>query len=149
MRAIDDPLVVAATSDGLVAFDEQGQVIPALADRWIVTDDGRSFIFRLREGNWPGGDVIDGKSTAAALRRAIANLKGKPLARDLEPIEEIRAMAGRVVELRLNQPVPELLQILAMPELALRQSRKVTGPMTATGAGKRLTLTLVDPERRG
>ena len=32
----------AATFEGLVAFDEQGQVVPALADRWIVTDDGLS-----------------------------------------------------------------------------------------------------------
>jgi len=32
----------AATAAGLVSLDGQGDVIPALADRWIVTDDGRS-----------------------------------------------------------------------------------------------------------
>ena len=31
-------LVRSATAEGLVAFDERGRVIPALADRWIVTD---------------------------------------------------------------------------------------------------------------
>ena len=29
-------LVRGATADGLVGFDEQGRVIPALADRWII-----------------------------------------------------------------------------------------------------------------
>src|SRR5688500_12350934 len=38
----------AATAEGLVALNAEGHVIPALADRWIVTDDGRSYIFRLR-----------------------------------------------------------------------------------------------------
>ncbi|MFN5779833.1 MAG: hypothetical protein ACK44O_10240, partial [Novosphingobium sp.] len=33
-------LVRSATAEGLVGFDERGRVIPALADRWIVTDDG-------------------------------------------------------------------------------------------------------------
>src|SRR5688500_6479907 len=47
--------VRAATGAGLVALNADGEVIPALADRWIVTDDGRSFIFRLRDGSWPDG----------------------------------------------------------------------------------------------
>ncbi len=32
--------VKAATTEGLVALDEAGQVVPAIAERWIVTDDG-------------------------------------------------------------------------------------------------------------
>ena len=47
--------VRAATDSGLVAFDDGGEVVPALAERWIVTDDGLSFIFRLRDGTWPDG----------------------------------------------------------------------------------------------
>jgi ABC-type transport system substrate-binding protein len=37
-------MVRAATTEGLVAFDAEGRVVPALADRWIVTDDGMSYI---------------------------------------------------------------------------------------------------------
>jgi oligopeptide transport system substrate-binding protein len=36
----------AATHEGLVALDPAGQVVPAMAERWIVTDDGMSYIFR-------------------------------------------------------------------------------------------------------
>lgn len=40
----------AAAVEGLVGFDAEGRIIPAIADRWIITDDGQSYIFRLRDG---------------------------------------------------------------------------------------------------
>jgi ABC-type oligopeptide transport system substrate-binding subunit len=45
----------SATAQGLVAFDKQGRIIPALASRWIVTDDGMSYIFRLEKTTWNDG----------------------------------------------------------------------------------------------
>ena len=57
----------AATAEGLVALDPMGQVVPAIAERWIVTDDGLSYIFRLRDSTWPDGDPI----TAADIRKLL------------------------------------------------------------------------------
>ena len=34
-------LVRGATVAGLVGFNATGEVVPSLAERWIVTDDGR------------------------------------------------------------------------------------------------------------
>ena len=56
----------AATGAGLVALDEKGEVVPALADRWIVTDDGLSFIFRLRDGTWPDKRELTAESVRTA-----------------------------------------------------------------------------------
>jgi ABC-type transport system substrate-binding protein len=110
-----------ATAAGLVSLDANGDVIPALADRWIVTDDGRSFIFRLRGGTWPDGRDLTAESARAALLRAIRSVRGTSLGLDLAPIEDVRAMAGRVIEIRLSSSLPMLLQLLAQPELALAQ----------------------------
>ena len=44
-----------ATSQGLVSYDGEGQIDTGLADRWTVTTDGRSYIFRLREAKWTNG----------------------------------------------------------------------------------------------
>ena len=121
-------LVQAATAQGLVALDAQGQVVPALADRWIVTDDGDSYIFRLRDGTWPGGAPLNGQNAARALRQALAQLQGTTLGLDLADIAEVRVMTDRVLELRLARPVPELLQLLAQPELALRLRQQGSGP---------------------
>ncbi|MEE4451783.1 ABC transporter substrate-binding protein [Novosphingobium resinovorum] len=147
--ADDGVLVQSSTAEGLVAFDDAGRVIPALADRWIVTDDGQSYIFRLRDGNWADGSPITADSARRALNAALKGLAERPLALDLAGIDEIRAMTGRVIEVRLNRPMPYLLQLLAQPELGLYRKGKGTGPMEATRAGDVLTLGAIDPARLG
>ena len=138
-----------ATVDGLVGFDGAGQVTPALADRWIVTDDGRSYIFRMREGTWPDGSELTGESVRDALRRALRSLKGTSLGLDLARISEIRAMAGRVVEIRLSSPMPDLLQLLAQPELALFRNGRGSGLLKLAREGDIARLVAVPPEKRG
>jgi peptide/nickel transport system substrate-binding protein/oligopeptide transport system substrate-binding protein len=140
-------LVRAATSQGLVAFDAEGHIVPALADRWIVADDGQSYIFRLRSG--ARGDAANpAEQVRGAIRQAIAAQRGTPLGLELSSIDEVRAMAGRVIEIRLSRPTPDLLQLLAQPELGLRKG-KDTGPMTLRREGMTVVLTPLPPERRG
>ena len=142
-------LLRASTTEGLVAFDEKGRVIPALADRWIVTDDGQSYIFRLRDGDWPSGEPLTAESAKKALQTALDALDGTPLARDLAGIDEIRTMAGRVVEIRLGRPMPYLLQLLAQPELGLAFKNRGAGPMRLERAGSAARLVPIDPASLG
>lgn len=141
--------ILAATRSGLVAIDAQGEVVPALADRWNVTDSGSIFVFRLRDGTWPNGEELTADSVRDALNRAIRNLRGTSLGLDLAPVDEVRAMAGRVVEIRLASPVPELLQLLAQPELGLTHGEGETGPMVLTREDGRSTLSMRPPPERG
>ena len=138
-----------ATVEGLVGFDEQGRVAPALADRWIVTDDGQSFIFRLRDGTWADGTAITGESARDALLRAVALQRGTPLGQDLAVIAEVRAMAGRVIEIRLTRQQPELLQILAQPELGMAKGGRGAGPMRLRREKDAALLRPIPPVDRG
>jgi peptide/nickel transport system substrate-binding protein/oligopeptide transport system substrate-binding protein len=138
-----------ATVEGLVAFDAKGQIVPAIADRWIITDDGQSYIFRVRDGTWPGGARITAESVAAALKRTLAQLKGTALGLDLAGIEQVRVMADRVIEIDLVAPVPDLLTLLAQPELGLPNARRGAGPMGLARRGETLVLSLIPPEKRG
>lgn len=142
-------LVRAATAEGLVSFDEEGRVIPALADRWIVTDDGLSYIFRLRDGTWTDGAPLSAVSARTALRHSLAALKGTPLGEDLSVISEIRAMAGRVIELRLAYRHPDLLLLLAQPEMGLVRKGEGAGPMRLSREGDVAVLTPIPPDKRG
>ena len=142
-------LMRGATVEGLVGFDEQGRVVPALADRWIVTDDGLSFIFRLRDGTWADGTAITGESAQQALVRAMAAQRGTPLGQDLGIIAEVRAMAGRVIEIRLSSRQPELLQVLAQPELGLTNRGRGAGPMRLRREKDNALLRPIPPEDRG
>ena len=139
----------AATSEGLVELDANGDVIPALADRWIVTDDGQSYIFRLREGTWADGRGLTAESVRDALATVKRQLKGTSLARDLAPVSDIRALAGRVVEIRLASPMPDFLHLLAQPELGLARAGGGNGPMQARMRGGVAALTAMPPESRG
>lgn len=142
-------LTRSATAEGLVAFDAQGRVIPALADRWIVTDDGKSYIFRLRDGVWRNQSEITAESARSALREAIRSLRGTSLGLDLAGIEDVRVMAARVIEIRLVRPMPHLLQLLAQPELALLHGGAGGGPMQFEREGDTAVLTPIDPKELG
>ena len=141
----------AATNEGLVALDPSGQVVPAIAERWIVTDDGLSYIFRLRDSDWPDGEEITAEDAQSALRDAIRQVEGTSLGLDLAKVTEVRAMTGRVVEVRLSSPMPEFLRLLAQPELGFVKSGSGAGPMIMSreddGAVARLSA--LPPESRG
>ena len=148
-------LLRGATTEGLVGFDDQGRVVPALADRWIVTDDGLSYIFRLRDGTWPDGSPIQAEGARTALLQSIRAQSGQPLGADLDAIEEVRAMAGRVIEIRLSRQMPDLLQLLAQPELGVVYGGRGAGPMKARRESDResklsgVLLRAIPPEDRG
>jgi ABC-type oligopeptide transport system substrate-binding subunit len=141
----------SATFEGLVTLDSAGQVVPALAERWIVTNDGLSYIFRLRDGAWPGGDEITATDVRRLLQDSIARLRGTSLGLDLAKISEIRAMTGRVVEVRLTGPMPDFLRLLAQPELGFVKSGSGAGPMVMSREDGAMAarLSALPPEARG
>lgn len=142
-------LVRSATREGLVALGRDGEVLPAIAERWIVTDDGLSYIFRLRNSEWPDGTTISATDVRDRLKQNLARLRGTSLGLDLAPIAEIRAMTGRVVEIRLSGPMPGLLQVLAQPEMGLERSRRGAGPMQIEADEQGIVLQPVPPSSRG
>ncbi len=138
-----------ATADGLVGLDADGQVSPGMAERWIITDDGRSYLFRIAERNWPDGTPLTSETVADAMHRVLKDLRGTSLGLDLAKISDVRAMAGRVVEIRLSTPMPQFLQLLAQPELGLFHKARATGEMMLRRLDGEAILTPVPPEQRG
>lgn len=139
----------AATAEGLVSLNASGDVVPALAERWIVTDDGLSYIFRLRNSDWRDGSPIEADEVRDSLRRTIRALGGTSLGLDFAPVSEVRAMTGRVIEIRLSSPVPDFLQLLAQPELGVLHKGAGAGPMALQRQVGTVRLSLLPPEARG
>jgi oligopeptide transport system substrate-binding protein len=115
--------LVRATAQGLVSFDADGQIEPALAERWIVTDDGLSTIFRIRRARWTNGRDVATNDVARIVRAKLATIA--PL---VSTNVEVRPMTGSVMELRLGAPQPLLLQMLAHPSQAVQRESLGTGP---------------------
>lgn len=134
-------------AQGLVRFDPRGRIEPGLAERWNVSDDGLSYIFRLASGEWPNGRKISAQHVARLLRRQVAASSRNPL-RDALGGAEIVPMTDRVLEIRLQAPRPELLQLLAQPEMAVTFDSVGTGPFALEEQenGLRLNRLVADPD---
>lgn len=129
-QPLDAPAAVmtGALMQGLVQFDAQGQIEPALAERWIVTDDGLSYIFRLRPAKWSDGGEVTAAQVAKSLRTALAPQSRNPLKPLFTSVTEILPMTDSIVEIRLAEPQGNVLQLLAQPEMAILRAGRGTGP---------------------
>ena len=123
-----DAVLLNSVAQGLVRFDARGQIEPGLAERWNVSDDGLSYIFRLASGEWPNGSKVTAHQVARILRREVGGKSNNSIKDTLGAVDEIVAMTDRVLEIRLRAPRPNLLQLLAQPELALVRIGQGSGP---------------------
>jgi oligopeptide transport system substrate-binding protein len=119
-------VLLGAVAEGLVGYNESGQVAPALAQRWIVTSDGLSAIFRLRAVAWPDGTEVGTTEVTRRLRAMLAPGSRNPLRTAFDSIEELNPTTPEVIEFRLATPRPPLLELLAQPE-AVMLSRSLQG----------------------
>ena len=117
-------------AQGLVRFDLRGEIIPGLAERWNVSDDGLSYIFRLGPGKWPDGRDIRARDVARLLTRQLRSTSRNELKDTMGAVEDVVAMTDRVIEIRLVAPRPHLLQLLAQPEFGILRDRQGSGPFT-------------------
>jgi oligopeptide transport system substrate-binding protein len=135
------------TAQGLVTLDAAGQVRPGLAESWIVTDDGLSLIFRLRHARWPDGSDVTAQQVAASLHRAMVPGSVNALKPLLMAVDTVVPMTGRIVEVRLHVPRPNMFQLLAQPELGVRRNGQGAGPWRAVPRPRALLLTAFpDPD---
>ena len=130
LQPIDPPtaLLIEATAQGLVRFNAAGEIEPALAQRWIVSDDGLRYTFRLSDAEWSDGDPVTAKQVVERLRAALSPASNNPLKPLLGTIDEIVAMTDDVLEISLKSPRPNFLQLLAHPEMAIVRNGGGTGP---------------------
>jgi peptide/nickel transport system substrate-binding protein len=149
-------ILMLNVAQGLVRFDARGQIEPGLAERWNVSDDGLSYVFRLSPGNWPDGRLIQARDVARMLTRTLRPASRNEAKDTLGAIEEVVAMTDRVIEIRLSAPRPNLLQLLAQPEFGLTREGLGTGPfqpLERTGAKGAIALvrterTIDGPDKR-
>ncbi len=144
-------VLLGAVAQGLVAFDEAGQIAPALAQRWVVTSDGLSAIFRLRRAQWPDGRAITTRELVRRTRQITTADGRNPVARAFDSIVAINPTTPEVMDFELSVPRPPLLELLAQPEaVMLSADRGGTGPYRMAGAGgRRVTLVPRAPAEDG
>lgn len=121
--ALNDFRILANVYDGLVRFRPGTlQVVPALAERWEIGADGKSYTFHLRAGvRFHDGTAFD----ADAVRFNFARLLEAdhplhdtgpfPLAFLFQDIAAVETLDARTVRFQLKQPFAPFLSNLAYP----------------------------------
>ena len=61
--------VIADCIDGLMQLDSDGKAIPAIAESYDVSEDGKTYTFHLREAKWSNGDPVTAEDFVFAWRR--------------------------------------------------------------------------------
>ena len=132
-----DISVAAYEADGtyfaferLVLLDENNELVPAAADRWEASDDGRTWTFHLREGaRWSDGRAVTAHDFEYSFRRMLDPASGNIYAflyyvikngrafnqGDLTDVElvGIRAVDELTFEIETEGPCPYLPYIVS------------------------------------
>ncbi len=114
--------------EGLVSEAPDGRLVPGTADRWEISEDGRSYRFHIREGaRWSNGEPVTAQDFVYGLRRSVDPATGSKYAQVLAPILNaeaviagrkpvealgVRALGERELEITLKAPTPYFLGLL-------------------------------------
>lgn len=61
--------VIADCVDGLMQMDADGAAIPALAESYDLSEDGKTYTFHLRDAKWSNGTPVTAADFVFAWRR--------------------------------------------------------------------------------
>ena len=108
---------------GLVRFDRTGEIVPALATEWSVSEDGLTWTFELRQGvTFHDGSSFDPEDVVEKFERAMDPDSGHTNSQYYESIESIEAVDEDTVAFHLSGPSSSLLYNLARPDSVINPS---------------------------
>jgi ABC-type transport system substrate-binding protein len=134
--SVYDALPVGQIFDGLVALDPGLNIVPALADTWTISRDGRIYTIHLRDGvrfhdgaPLTSADVVfslkrlldpkrEKKSIGVSYLQVVDGAPAYSAGRSLA-LPGIVAIDASRVEIRLTRPYLSFLEVLAMDDLRI------------------------------
>ncbi|HEY4163054.1 MAG TPA: peptide ABC transporter substrate-binding protein [Dongiaceae bacterium] len=57
--------------EGLTTYSPDGKIVPGVAEKWDISDDGKTYTFHLRDSKWSNGDPVTAGDFVFAMRRLV------------------------------------------------------------------------------
>lgn len=90
--------------EGLVKPDSDGNIIPAVAESYKASDDGKVYTFTLREGiRFHDGNPVTVEDIKYSIDKCADTSNGEPLIAAFSNIESVNILDGRTVEIVLKE----------------------------------------------
>jgi ABC-type oligopeptide transport system substrate-binding subunit/class 3 adenylate cyclase len=119
--------------DRLVEQWPERTIVPSLAERWEIADDGLRYVFHLRDGlTWSDGTPLtahdvefgikrvldpDAPGSSVAIYFVLERGQERYLGQEAEPSRiGVRALDDRTVEFRLVAPAPYFMSVMNRPD---------------------------------
>lgn len=130
-----DQVLIGNVYEGLVARDDQNQVVPSIASSWEESKDGLTYTFHLNDGmTFSNGDKLDAEDVAWSINELID--KQYHDADALEAVSKVEASDANTVVITLKQPNANLLWTLTgRPGLVFDKDAQYDAKTEALGSG--------------
>ncbi len=101
---------------GLVRFDKNLRPVSALASRWIISKDQKTYTFNLKKSFWSNGTQIKAQDFIRGLDHTLSPTTAARLASPFKDIvSSYRAIGDQKIEFKLRHPAPYFLSLLTSP----------------------------------
>ncbi len=116
--------------EGLVKPTPEGELIPALAEKYTLSDDQRTYTFTLRQGvKFHNGQEMTAEDVVWSLRRCAGEGQDAPLVEAFAAIDAVEQVDASTVTVTLKEPNGEFLAYLTTAILPADYTGQDTDPV--------------------
>lgn len=109
--------------DTLVREDQDGKLVPGLAEKWDISPDGTEITFYLRKGvKFQNGEEMTADDVVFSFQRAIASSYTTRITGSMDSVE---AVDGSTVKLKLKYPYGPILGCIASANMGIVSKKAV------------------------
>ena len=136
--SLDPHLAVAAGTkevmfnvfEGLMKPTSTGDLTPAVAESYTVSEDRLTYTFTLREGvKFHNGDEVTAEDVVYSISRCADTTDGTPLVEAFSVIQSVEAMDARTVAITIAEPSNEFISYMTTAILPADYDQQDTAPV--------------------
>ena len=136
--SLDPHLAVAAGTkevmfnvfEGLMKPTSTGDLTPAVAESYTVSEDRLTYTFTLREGvKFHNGDEVTAEDVVYSISRCADTTDGTPLVEAFSVIQSVEAVDARTVAITISEPSNEFISYMTTAILPAGYDQQDTAPV--------------------
>ena len=130
--------------EGLMKPTSTGDLIPAVAEDYTVSDDRMTYTFTLREGvKFHNGETVTAEDVKYSIDRCADTSEGDPLVEAFSVIQAVEILDERTVAITISEPSNEFISYMTTAILPADSDQQDTAPV-GTGPFKFVSRTAQD-----